>query len=191
SDGSDGSRLSLSTGESRVSELTHRSRRSHGSGVAGGTWQTGRAADTAGVTRRACERREGGGAVGSWLSGRTGISGEAGLSRRSRRARRAPRLDRLALAPARVQSGELSLLSEDRVEWVLSRLGGRRHEHLYVHHLGPRGVRLGTKDRHSVHDIVVDIGHLLVESGNNDETGNHGQCRGSRGHAHQQLLLEH
>ncbi|GMT26522.1 hypothetical protein PFISCL1PPCAC_17819, partial [Pristionchus fissidentatus] len=191
SGGSSGAGLAGLAGGSRLSGSAVGSGRSHGPGVAGRSGQTGRAADAGGVAGRAGERGVGDGAVVSGRAGGSGVSGRTSLSRGSGRARRALRLHRLALLPGRESGEVLSLLTEDGVEGVLSRLGWRSHEDLDVHHLRPRGIGLGTEDLHAIDDVIVDVDDLLVETGNDDEAGDHRHGGGRRGHADYQLLLEH
>ena len=98
---------------------------------------------------------------------------------------------RSALAPRWKSAVRLTLLTEDRGEWVLSGLGWRGDQDLDVHHVSPGSVGLHAEHVDGVDDLVVDVVDLLVDRRDDDQTGDHGNQRASGGDPHEELLFEH
>ena len=98
---------------------------------------------------------------------------------------------RSALAPRWESAVRLTLLTEDRGEWVLSGLRWRGDEDLDVHHVSPGSVGLHAEHVDGVDDLIVDVVDLLVDRRDDDQAGDHGDQRASGGDPHEELLFEH
>ena len=96
-----------------------------------------------------------------------------------------------ALAPRWESAVRLTLLTEDRGEWVLSGLGWRGDQDLDVHHVSPGSVGLHAEHVDGVDDLIVDVVDLLVDRWDDDQAGDHGDQRAGGGDPHEELLFEH
>ncbi|KAF1761584.1 hypothetical protein GCK72_009840 [Caenorhabditis remanei] len=88
----------------------------------------------------------------------------------------------LTLTPCWKSRECLTLLTEDRVEWIDTWLGWWSNKHLNIHHFSPCGLSLDTEETNTVKYFIMDLIDGIVEGWNHNEAGGNGQTGKDSGH---------